>query len=139
MATHTMTMNKTIHCAIRRDLARFAAALAAFPADDRSRAEALHRAWRNFHAQLSEHHEGEHEVAWPALQAIGVPMASITTFDEEHHAMATALDQADIAMEKLVHDGHQVRTPMPPRRRSPRSPSRRRRTSTTRSRRSSSC
>jgi hemerythrin-like domain-containing protein len=105
MATHTMTMNKVIHCAVRRDLARFKTALAAFPADDRQRAEELHRAWANFHAQLSEHHEGEHEVAWPALEALGFPVGTITTFDEEHDAMASALDAAAVAMDKLSTTG----------------------------------
>ncbi len=72
MATSRMSMNKTIHCAVRRDLGRFRRALDAFTDGDRERAEALHRAWLNFDAQLTEHHQGEHEIAWPALQAIGV-------------------------------------------------------------------
>jgi hypothetical protein len=105
MADHTMTMNKTIHCAVRRDLSRFKAALAAFPSDDRPRAEALFRAWTNFDAQLTEHHEGEHEIAWPALQALGVPRSTVTTFDEEHDAMAAALAEAGVAMEKLSRTG----------------------------------
>ncbi len=105
MATHTMTMNKVIHCAVRRDLARFTTSLASFPTEDKARAADLHRAWANFHAQLTEHHEGEHEVAWPALQALGVPMTSITTLDDEHRAMAAALDQATVAMERLSRTG----------------------------------
>jgi hypothetical protein len=39
-----MSMNKTIHHAVRRDLARFRAALDAFPDGDRERAAALYRA-----------------------------------------------------------------------------------------------
>jgi hemerythrin-like domain-containing protein len=102
MAAPTMSMNKVIHCAVRRDLRRFATALRAFPDGDRARAGALHRAWANFHAQLTEHHEGEHEVAWPALRAIGVPDGSIATFDQEHEAMADALRAADAAMDQLA-------------------------------------
>jgi len=102
MATPTMSMNKVIHCAVRRDLRRFNTALERFPAGDKARAAALHRAWQNFDAQLTEHHLGEHEVAWPALKAIGVPEASITTFDAEHDTMAAALKNAGAAMDKLA-------------------------------------
>ena len=56
-------MNKVIHCAVRRDLKRFRAALDAFQDGDTDRAAELHRAWQNFDAQLTEHHEGEHEIA----------------------------------------------------------------------------
>jgi hemerythrin-like domain-containing protein len=97
-----MSMNKTIHCAVRRDLKRFRAALDAFPDGDRDRAAALHRAWQNFDAQLTEHHEGEHEIAWPALKAMGVAESSISTFDEEHDAMAADLTAARAAMEQLA-------------------------------------
>jgi hypothetical protein len=102
MATPTMSMNKVIHGAVRRDLSRFRTALDKFPAGDKERAAALHRAWVNFQTQLTEHHEGEHEIAWPALKAIGVPDASITTFDEEHEAMAAALRSAGVAMDALA-------------------------------------
>jgi len=102
MATQTMSMNKVIHCAVRRDLRRFNLALEKFPAGDTTRAAALHRAWQNFDAQLTEHHEGEHEIAWPALKAIGVPETSITMFDAEHETMAVALKSAGTAMDKLA-------------------------------------
>jgi hemerythrin-like domain-containing protein len=96
-----MSMNKVIHCAVRRDLGRFRRALDAFPDGDRERAAELHRAWVNFDAQLTDHHEGEHEVAWPALKAIGVSEASIESFDTEHTAMAAALTTARAAMDTL--------------------------------------
>jgi hypothetical protein len=102
MATHTMTMNKTIHCAVRRDLARFTTALTAFQDGDKARAEGLHRAWRNFDAQLTEHHEGEHEIAWPAIEALGVPPSTVAALDEEHAAMAAALATAGRAMDELA-------------------------------------
>lgn len=102
MATRTMTMNKTIHCAVRRDLTRFSTALAAFPDGDKARAEALHRAWKNFEAQLTEHHEGEHEIAWPALEALGVSRDTVATLDAEHDAMAAALAATGPAMTALA-------------------------------------
>ncbi len=101
----TMSMNKTIHCAVRRDLKRFRGALDGFPDGDKARAAALHKAWVNFEKQLTEHHEGEHEIAWPALKAIGVPDASISTFDDEHEAMAAALRGASEAMGRLATSG----------------------------------
>src|SRR5215217_2708098 len=98
MATSTMSMNKVIHRAVRRDLKRFGRALADFRDGDRPRAEALHRAWTNFDAQLTEHHEGEHEIAWAGLKAIGVAGPTIDSFDAEHEAMAADLASAGSAM-----------------------------------------
>lgn len=94
-------MNKLIHRAVRRDLDRFRNALVAFADADRERAGALHRAWENFDAQLTEHHEGEHEVAWPALTAIGITAPTIDSFDVEHDAMAADLAVARDAMRRL--------------------------------------
>ena len=94
-------MNKTIHRAVRRDLARFRDALDAFRDADRKRAAALYRAWENFDDQLTDHHQGEHAVAWPALAAIGITGSTIDTFDVEHEAMAADLAAAGDAMAKL--------------------------------------
>lgn len=101
MATATMSMNKIIHGAVRRDLDRFRRALDSFPDGDQDRAAALHRAWANFDAQLTDHHEGEHEIVWPALEAIGIGGPTLETFDEEHEAMAAALANARTAMQQL--------------------------------------
>jgi len=99
-------MNKVIHCAVRRDLRRFRTALEAFPdTGDAGRAGDLHKAWRNLDTQLTHHHEGEHEIAWPALLAVGVDQAEITRFDEEHDVMASALREADAAMAALAASG----------------------------------
>ena len=97
-----MSMNKVIHAAVRRDLERFRRALDAFSEGDRERAAALHRAWVNFDAQLTEHHEGEHEIAWPALEAIGIPEQTIASFDAEHERMAADLAATREAMATLV-------------------------------------
>jgi len=96
-----MSMNKTIHRAVRRDLARFRDALDAFRDADEERAAALWLAWENFDDQLTDHHEGEHAIAWPALAAIGVPGSTIDTFDVEHEAMAADLAAAGEAMARL--------------------------------------
>jgi hypothetical protein len=96
-----MSMNKVIHAAVRRDLGRFRTALEAFSDGDRGRAAGLHRAWENFDAQLTEHHEGEHEIAWPAMRAIGISGPTIESFDAEHEAMAADLATARAAMTTL--------------------------------------
>jgi hypothetical protein len=94
----TMSMNKAIHAAFRRDLQRFPDALATFSDGDRDRAAELGTAWDNLDAQLTDHHEGEHEIAWPALARIGVSQETLTQMDAEHERMADALAQARGAM-----------------------------------------
>jgi len=101
MATPTMSMNKVIHNAVRRDLRRFRSALAEFQDGDRARASGLHRAWVNFDAQLTDHHEGEHEIAWTGLKAIGIDQATIDGFDHEHELMAADLATTRAAMKAL--------------------------------------
>ena len=96
-----MSMNMAIHAAVRRDLDRFIEALASFTDGDSRRAALLGRAWDNFDHQLTRHHEGEHQIAWPALQAVGVPRALLETFDGEHETMAAALTEARAAMARL--------------------------------------
>jgi len=96
-------MNKAIHGAFRRDLQRFLTALGTFRDGDADRAAGLGRAWDNFDDQLTHHHTGEHEIAWPALQSIGVSTELLTQLDAEHEAMAAALGQARAAMTRLRH------------------------------------
>src|SRR3954449_12250813 len=105
MAAPSMSMNKAIHCAVRRDLRRFEDALGTFRDGDKERAAALQRAWQNFDAQLTDHHEGEHEVAWPAMRAIGISDASLTAFDAEHDEMAKELAASTAAMARLAGSG----------------------------------
>jgi len=97
-----MSMNKAIHGAFRRDLDRFIAALRTFPVGNRVRAGQLGLAWENFDDQLKHHHEGEHTIAWPALQSLGVSREILTTMDAEHDKMGQALTQARAAMSSLV-------------------------------------
>jgi Hemerythrin HHE cation binding domain len=97
-----MSMNKAIHGAFRRDLDRFIAALSTFPPGDRARARQLGTAWANFDDQLTQHHEGEHTIAWPALQAMGVGKELLSTMDAEHESMAASLAEARTAMSALT-------------------------------------
>ncbi|HVQ86978.1 MAG TPA: hemerythrin domain-containing protein [Actinomycetes bacterium] len=97
-----MSMNKAIHGAFRRDLARFVDALKSFPAGDHLRAEQLNTAWVNFDDQLTHHHEGEHAIAWPALEALGVSKMLLATMDAEHEKMAQALAETRTAMGALL-------------------------------------
>jgi hypothetical protein len=86
-----MSMNKVIHRAFRRDLQRFLDALGSFRDGDTTRAAQLGKAWDNFDLQLTDHHEGEHAIAWPAMESIGVSKDLLTIFDEEHDRLAQAL------------------------------------------------
>jgi len=97
-----MSMNKAIHGAFRRDLDRFITALRSFPAGDLARAEQLGTAWANFDDQLTYHHQGEHTIAWPALQALGVSKELLATMDAEHEKMADALAETRTAMSVLT-------------------------------------
>ena len=95
-------MNKVIHGAFRRDLDRFITALGSFRAGDQRRADELNTAWANFDDQLTHHHEGEHETAWPALEKVGVSPELLATMDAEHDTMAQALVATRAAMADLV-------------------------------------
>ncbi|HJY25919.1 MAG TPA: hemerythrin domain-containing protein [Actinomycetes bacterium] len=97
-----ISMNKVIHNAVRRDLTRFLDALDRFPAGDQARARQLATAWANFDDQLTQHHEGEHEIVWPAIEAVGVTQAQIAEMDEEHQRLADALATASTCFAALA-------------------------------------
>jgi hemerythrin-like domain-containing protein len=97
-----MSMNKLIHSAVRRDLARMRTALDSFNDGDRARANDLRRGWNFFEAELTRHHEGEHRIAWPAMEAVGIDSATLEQFDVEHDALAAALSAAGAAMVALA-------------------------------------
>src|SRR4051794_13838755 len=96
-----MSMNKAIHAAVRRDLTRFLDALDRFRDAETMRAGQLGKAWANFETQLSNHHHGEHDTAWPALQQVGVSPEVLAEMDAEHDRLADALSAARKAMEAL--------------------------------------
>jgi len=97
-----MSMNKAIHGAFRRDLARFVDALESFPTGDVKRGRQLAVAWSNFDDQLTVHHTGEHEIAWPALIAVGASPALLAAMDAEHDAMAAAIADVSAAVPALT-------------------------------------
>jgi len=106
-----MSMNKAIHGAFRRDLDRFVGALSSFPPGDLDRAKQLGTAWQNFDDQLTNHHEGEHDIAWPALRSLGLSTGLLEQMDAEHDVMAAALADARSAMQSLVRTaGHEEST-----------------------------
>jgi len=96
-----LSMNRIIHGAVRRDLARFLDALDSFRDGDRDRAEQLGQAWDNFLGQLSRHHHGEHEIIWPVLQNLGVDPGLLAQMDAEHDRLAEALTATDERMGTL--------------------------------------
>lgn len=97
-----ISMNKAIHGAVRRDLDRFMGALSTFTPGDVTRARQLLTAWTNFDEQLTRHHQDEHNIAWPALEAVGVSKQILATMDAEHETMASALADTRTAMGTLA-------------------------------------
>ena len=96
-----MSMNRVIHSALRRDLARFDTALGAFVEGDSRRAEQLWTAWVNFDDQLTTHHVGEHDIVWPTLRQLGMKEDLIKQWDHEHEQLAEGLRTTGDAMREL--------------------------------------
>lgn len=101
----TMTMNRVIHGAVRRDLDRLAGALDRAPDGDRQRAGDLRRAYVHLHEELVRHHEGEDQHIFPALLRLGVDKVLIDEMDSEHHAMSEALTHTATAMDTYAASG----------------------------------
>jgi hemerythrin-like domain-containing protein len=99
--TEHKTMNTIIHAAFRRDVQRFDAALAAFPAGSRQRADQLATAWDNFAFQLDHHHEDEETIFWPALRSLGAPESLAGDLEGEHAQMLVALESAKASMREF--------------------------------------
>src|SRR4051794_21279662 len=107
--TEHKTMNTIIHAAFRRDLKRFDAALATFPAGSKERADQLGTAWDNFAFQLDHHHADEETIFWPALRSLGADESMAEELEGEHATMLTALAAANRALAAFRAD------PSPPR------------------------
>ncbi len=101
----TMTMNRVIHAAVRRDLDRLATALEAAPDRDTKRAGDLQRAYVNLHTQLKHHHEQEDRYVFPALRRLGIDTSLIEEMDGEHHAMSDALQTTASLMQRYADTG----------------------------------
>lgn len=100
-----MTMNRVIHGAVRRDLARLEAALAVAPDGDRERAGALRDAYAYLQSELVRHHEGEDDLIFPMLGRLGADPELLAAMEDEHHAMAEALVSTRSAMERYAGSG----------------------------------
>jgi hemerythrin-like domain-containing protein len=98
------SLNTVTHAAFRRTLDRFDAALAAFPAGSRQRADELTRAWDFFAHEVHDHHHYEEQFFWPALSQTDADLSSLAELDSEHDAMRAALDTASAAMTGLAGD-----------------------------------
>lgn len=96
-----MSMNRVIHAAVRRDLARLDKALGDFPDGDAQRAVDLDRAYGYLRSELTRHHEHEDALVWPMLAGFDVDAGLLTTMESEHHAMADALRETADALGRL--------------------------------------
>jgi hemerythrin-like domain-containing protein len=103
--TSPMTMNRVIHGAVRRDLARCTAALDALPEGDTARAGDLARAFGTLRRELTEHHESEDTHAWPALAGLGADKDLLRAMESEHADMSRALADTDGALRTLARTG----------------------------------
>jgi hemerythrin-like domain-containing protein len=100
-----MTMNRVIHGAVRRDLARLDAALADVRDGDRARAAELNRGFEYLRSELTRHHEGEDRHIWPMLGTLGVDAGLLATMESEHAAMSQALAETGEAMRAFAGSG----------------------------------
>jgi hemerythrin-like domain-containing protein len=105
----TMSMNKIIHAAVRRDVSRTEQALRALPEGDRVRARQVQRAWQHLVKELTHHHEAEDALAWPFLLSRGVDPGLMAAMEGEHGAMKEALTRASAAIDAVVADPTAVR------------------------------
>jgi len=81
-----MTMMYLMHHAFRRDLRKFADAVAATPLDDVATWRELAKRWDRFFAILHHHHSGEDAGIWPYLMDRADPeeRATLEAMEEEH-------------------------------------------------------
>ena len=94
-----LTMNHVIHNAVRRDLSRLDAALAAAPPGNTARARDLAKAYTNLRTELTHHHQQEDRLVFPALGRLGIDRTLLEEMDHEHEAMVAALTDTAAAMD----------------------------------------
>ena len=82
-----------MHRAFRRDLGRFAAAVAATPGDDGATWRRLARRWTWFETALHHHHTGEDEGLWPLLRERGGDAGVLDAMAAEHERLDALLAQ----------------------------------------------
>ena len=103
--TEPLTMNRVIHGAVRRDLARLSTALSRAGDGHRARAAELDRAYGFLRDELTRHHEGEDEHLWPWLASVGVDPDLLRTMESEHEVMSAALADTGTAMHAYAATG----------------------------------
>ena len=111
-----MTMMYLMHHAFRRDLARFTAAVAATPLEDRATWRALGARWDRFFTVLHHHHSAEDVFVWPYLmeRADADERLTLAAMEEEHEQIdplltAVAEGFAALAGDRVPADGHDLR------------------------------
>ncbi|MCW3066799.1 MAG: Hemerythrin cation binding domain protein [Solirubrobacterales bacterium] len=92
------TMMYVTHDALRRDVGRFAEAVAAGRADS----PAVRAGWENFRAQLHVHHTVEDDDLWPRLyRAVGgqpEQLAMLAGMEAEHAVLDPMLESVETAL-----------------------------------------
>jgi hypothetical protein len=88
-----MTMMYVMHHAFRRDLGRFATAVAETPLEDRATWKALAARWDRFFTILHHHHTMEDRYIWPYL---------LERADAEEHAVLAAMEDEHGHLDPLL-------------------------------------
>jgi hypothetical protein len=89
------------HHAFRRDLARFAGALAT-QALEPGKAQALKEEWQSFHATLHGHHEAEDNGMFPSMRTQSDALAkTIDKLGADHRLIDPLLERGDAAFAEL--------------------------------------
>jgi len=90
------------HHAFRRDLARFASALAKVEKGDTSRVAALREEWKNFHGALHGHHEAEDHNILPDISSKHESVRAIVEgLTADHRRIDPLLERGDAAFAAL--------------------------------------
>jgi hemerythrin-like domain-containing protein len=96
------TMLMMSHHAFRRDLRRFASALAKLAAGDGSRIDSIRNEWQWYRNALHGHHGMEDANVFPSLKAQAPALApTLERLTAEHHAIDPLLERGDRAFADL--------------------------------------
>jgi len=94
------------HHGFRRDLARFAKALARLERGDAGSVEALQEEWKSFHATLHGHHESEDKGVFPSIGGQhDSARATIEGLEQDHRRIDPLLERGDAAFARLPEAG----------------------------------
>jgi dsDNA-binding SOS-regulon protein len=101
-----MMMMYVMHHAFRRDLARFAEAVAATPIEDRQTWNALAARWGRFFEVLHHHHTAEDDLIWPYLveRADVGEQETLAAMEDEHGQIDPLLTSVAEGFAELAGD-----------------------------------